>query len=683
MTKTLKLKSKGYLYTCELTEIENKRLKVVMPYQKELKDEIKAMEGARWNPDEKCWTVADSARNWFQFRFLSALEQKDSPYFRYDQPLDKKLKIKRFNRAKLKLIDAYEHQNEMVSHGLIRKQCIIAGEMGTGKTLALIEIMERSGKTNWWYVAPRSVLRAIERELAIWGSTVRPTLMTYEEVGKRMKAWVPGAPAPEGVIFDESSRIKTSTSQRSQAAKGLADGVRADHGDNGYVILASGTPAPKSPADWWHQCEVACPGYLKEGDIYKFRNRLGIIVQKSSIAGGVYPQLVTWRDDVTKCNICGQKSDNPLHVDDPHSPEAAILQDALPPDQKLHSFVASKNEIFTLYQRMQGLVLVKFKKDCLDLPEKQYRIIEVKPTGSVLRVAKLLTNASATVIQGLTLLRELSDGFQYVKVKTGVTECPRCDGRRRVVDPVEIPGSCANCVTIRELDEAGFPSDVTTCPTHLPKYTEGEVDCPHCGGTGSVSKYETTTKQVACPKDDALIDLLDEYGDVGRLVIYGGFTGTIDRIVDVCHKNDWATIRVDQGKWVIQDSKGGKIDFDPLELFQNDTAEHREKFPRVAFVAHPKSGGMGLTLTASPAIVYFSNDFDGEARTQSEDRIHRPGMDLNRGATIIDIFHLPSDRKVLENLKTKRNMELMSLGEIREAMSVSQVVIDAARESLN
>jgi hypothetical protein len=74
---------------------------------------------------------------------------------------------------------------------------------------------------------------------------------------------------------------------------------------------------------------------------------------------------------------------------------------------------------------------------------------------------------------------------------------------------------------------------------------------------------------------------------------------------------------------------------------------------------------MGLTLTASPSIVYYSNDFNSEARTQSEDRIHRPGC---TGTNIIDLIHLPTDLRVLENLKAKRTLEKMTLGDIGDAI---------------
>lgn len=44
-----------------------------------------------------------------------------------------------------------------------------------------------------------------------------------------------------------------------------------------------------------------------------------------------------------------------------------------------------------------------------------------------------------------------------------------------------------------------------------------------------------------------------------------------------------------------------------------------------AFVGQPQSGGLGLTLTAADAVIYYSNDFNWGIRAQSEDRAHRKG----------------------------------------------------------
>jgi SNF2 family DNA or RNA helicase len=503
-------------------------------------------------------------------------------------------------------------------------------------------------------------LRAVEREFVIWGTALDAQFMTYEGMTKRVKHWVNGEKSPPYVVFDESSKLKSHTSQRSQAAQALADGARRDWGADSKVILMTGTPAPKDPGDWWSQCEIACPGFLKEGDIHKFKNRLGVIVQKERFdGGGVYPSLITWRNDTRKCNVCGLYKEEPVH----NSIVAGLVGDD--PDAA-HTFVESVNEIEYLYKRMQGLVVVYFKKDCLDLPDKVYRPIHVEPTQSTLRAAKLIPKAAKTVIEGLTRLRELSDGFQYIKEKNGKKPCERCEGKGEVLLEQEIPDTCPNC----KVHKSMLPDGVTevlenVCGEHIPKIDRSYDKCPHCKGTGDEDRFVRNVKEVPCPKEQALIDLLDEYDDVGRVVIYAGFTAAIDRCVRICQKQGWHVIRIDQGKELVIDEQGRHLTTkDYLTIFQ----DQKDEYPRVAFIAHPGSAGMGLTLTASPVIIYYSNDFNGEYRTQSEDRIHRPGMDLNLGATIIDIIHLPSDQKVIDNLKAKRNLELMSLGELNDVL---------------
>ena len=98
---------------------------------------------------------------------------------------------------------------------------------------------------------------------------------------------------------------------------------------------------------------------------------------------------------------------------------------------------------------------------------------------------------------------------------------------------------------------------------------------------------------------------------------------------------------------------------------------YREKYPRVVVVAHPEAGGTGLTFTSAPACVYYSNTFKGEDRTQSEQRIHRAGMDTNRGCVIYDLVCLPSDLVVYESLKNKRKLEQMTLGVLRDEIENS------------
>jgi hypothetical protein len=625
-------------------EPDGDKIRFKFGFNRSLINEIKCMQGARWSPEKKQWSVNASRRNLFQLEYLCG----KNPYKWFDRPLGDFP----FSRP------LYEHQKHLASHALTYHYVIMAAEMGTGKSLSSIEVMELSGHDDWWYVGPRSAIESYKYELMKWRSKVIPTIFTYEELKKAIENWQAGKKAPRGLILDEASRCKNPTAQRSQAAFQVAEGVRQDWGMDGYVIEMSGSPAPKSPADWYHLCEIAWPGYIREGDINKFRNRLAVTVQKESIAGGTYPELVTWRDDENKCQICGQF---PEHQN--HDQAAAMTMG----DGTWHSYVKGKNEIAFLYERMKGLVVVKFKKDCLDLPEKQYRQIILKPTKSIEQAAKILSAKARTTIEGLTNLRELSDGFQYKEKVIGKKDCPACNGTKTIRKWMAKEG-----VEMVEPDHPDF-----LARKDAGDYYEDIGPCDYCSGTGQINDIARETVEVPTPKEDALAGLLDEHSDVGRLVIYAGFTGSIDRVVKICHKFGWVTIRVDGRGWHCLDTNGSAITPDMLpevkmgspflQLFQ----DLKEKYPLVAFVGHPGSAGMGLTLTASPSIVYWSNDFNAESRIQSEDRIHRAGMDVNRGATIIDLLHLPSDTLVLNNLQKKRDLQALSLGEMQRVIDES------------
>ncbi|MFX1512751.1 MAG: hypothetical protein ACFFCQ_09210 [Promethearchaeota archaeon] len=600
----IKLKAGRFLIPVQM-ETTEEYIFLRFKYNKKLLDEVRCMESAHWcgydDPPSKVWRVANSRHNRFQLEYL----QGGNPYTHYDQ------EIIEHNYTR----PLYQHQKEAADFLLSRKRAILASEMGCGKTLAAIEVMERSGSFDWWYVAPRSALKAVEREFMIWDFKLTPKLFTYEGLTKHIKNW-PGGDAPFGVVFDESSRAKNPTAQRSQASYILANGVRDDN--DGFVILMSGSPAPKSPADWYNQCRIACPGYLKEGNYHKFRQRLALIKQVESPYGQAYPHVVTWFDNEKKCKICGELKEN-HGLDD-------------------HTFESSRNEVELLSKRMKGLVLTQFKKDCLELPDKIYRTIELEPTREILDIASAVLASANTVVAGLTLLRELSDGFQYIEKVVDEETCPVCSGTKQILNPLyqaDIPESSLN----EEVDLE-----------NQQKYTI----CDGCGGKGTRKVTQRITEQVETPKESALRDLLDEYSEVGRLVIYAGFTGSVDRCVAICEANKWEWIRVDGRGW------HSSLLGDHLTNFQDKLQEH----PRIAFIGQPSAAGMGLTLTASPAIIYYSNDFNAESRIQSEDRIHRPGMDINRGATIIDLLHLPTDYLVLENLRKKRQLQSISMGEV-------------------
>jgi hypothetical protein len=648
-------------------------------YNPAITEELKSMHGIQYHGYKEAphrevalsvfgkdtiWSIEDNIRNRFQLEYL----QGGNPYKVWDDFLAGKYEEPEFHRP------LRAHQKELVCHGLNVHYAIWAAEMGTGKTLAAIEVMERSAATDIWYAAPKSALKAVEMDMRKWGCKANPQMMTYNELVKRMRNWKEGDKAPQFLVCDESQKVKTPTAQRTVASLALAEGVREDWGQDGYVILMSGSPAPKSPCDWWSQCEIAYPGFIKEGNITKFRNRLGLHELRESFAGGSFMERLTWLDDERKCAICGELADHIMHSKAGGS--------------KWHPWQKSINEVERLYKRMKGLVVVKFKKDCLDLPEKQYRIITCPVMPSTVRAAKLITATSSTTAQALILLRELSDGFQYTEVPSGKEECPLCHGAKEM-DDFEIKPEFAEMYASGILDDEGL-----SVSEYREKYFDcRRTTCTKCAGHGEVTRYTRDVERVPCPKDEAFEDVLEEHEDVGRLVVYAGFEGSVNRCVEIAQKQRWAVVKWDGKGIEIWNAEGTRLRVksdghkgvdhegcvDPLVMFQEDL----DSFPRVCFIGNAGAAGTGLTLTASPSILYFSNSFNADDRIQSEDRIHRMGMDVNRGATIIDLYHLPTDKYILDNLKEKKKLQDISMGDLKSVMSDEQVdeyLIDIRRK---
>jgi SNF2 family DNA or RNA helicase len=578
LTETLKLRAGQFKIPVEMTKV-NGKLFFKFPYNKHLLSEIKSMKGSRWHgfedPPRKEWSVTDCERNRFQLDFLMG----NNPYKHYDLPI----KESNFTRANL-----YNHQKEMINFGLTRKKCILACEMGTGKTLAAIEIMEQSGYTNWVWVGPASAIAAVKLEFEIWNAKILPRFTTYGKLENELC---------DGIIIDESSKIKNATTQRAQRVVKFIEDMKK-YNEDCYIILMSGAPAPKAPPDWHNQAETVCPGFLKEGDANKLKHTLALITEEKSITGGVFPKLVTWLDDENKCKHCGMYR------------EDHILEE--------HTFEKSVNEVSRLYRRMDGLVYVKFKKDVMDLPEKQFKIIKTSPSPSLERLVKTILKTEARAISALMKIRELSDGFLYEETKSNEKEtCQVCKGHK----------------------------------------VYRKETCTLCKGTGEVLKTIRTAKRIDCPKDKVFVDLLDQHEPIGRFVTFAGFTETVDKLTEISLKYQWNVIRVDGRGWKYF-PEGPNDSKDMLKLFQSKEDKN------IIFIGNPGSAGMGLTLTASPSAFFYSNSFNGEDRIQAIERIHRPGMDINKGATIIDIIHLEIDTHILNNLNKKINLLKLTMGDL-------------------
>ena len=234
-----------------------------------------------------------------------------------------------------------------------------------------------------------------------------------------------------------------------------------------------------------------CPGFIREGTPEKFKRRLAIIEQRESFeGGGVYPHLITWKDDENKCNICGMMKDAETHCE----PQQEGSVDVFENNALCHVFVPSKNEVAYPYQRMKGLVTVKFKRDCLDLPDKIYHEIVLKPSRSTLNAAAAIQAKAPSAIQALTLLRELSDGFQYIQTPTGTAVCEVCHGTKETDEPYD-----ANDLD-NFPDQAEIEAGRRFMDGAIIRMETRKGPCWTCNATGIVTSYSRETIQIPDPE---------------------------------------------------------------------------------------------------------------------------------------------------------------------------------------
>jgi len=374
----LKIRDGNYLVTIPVTmETHNSTLKIWSAYNKSLIDELKVMQQAKWNPDEKCWTIADSERNQYALEYLTGL--RTSP--------DK------FSHAWTTRRKLFIHQEEGIIFAITNRRCMLAFEMGLGKTLCAIEVMEyaflKQKMYNWWLVAPLGAQKEWKRQLIKWNCKLKFVVVsTYESLEKHMEA-TRDENIPHGVIFDESVKLKNPSSKRSQVANELCRLVRTNPSieGGGYIVELSGAPAPRNPIDWWHQIECLQPGFIREGDAYKFRNRYANIVTVDH-GYGPHKEVESWNDE----------------------------------------------EVERLGKRLSPIVMVKKKKDCLNLPDKIFDTITIEPSVEVVATAELLLDTCGTGALALERLRELSDGFLYTEEGTTIHNRAKLDIIKELLD---------------------------------------------------------------------------------------------------------------------------------------------------------------------------------------------------------------------------------------------------------
>src|SRR5690606_7199279 len=115
-----------------------------------------------------------------------------------------------------------------------------------------------------------------------------------------------------------------------------------------------------------------------------------------------------------------------------------------------------------------------------------------------------------------------------------------------------------------------------------------EMVCDICKGSKVVQAEDRATIQVPCPKEDALKSLLEDYEEYGRVVIFAGFTGAVDRCVRTCKEEGWQVIRLDgRGWWSTMQGNSAQLQ----NYFDNPSREG--PLEKIAFIGQSDAAGMG------------------------------------------------------------------------------------------
>ena len=165
---------------------------------------------------------------------------------------------------------------------------------------------------------------------------------------------------------------------------------------------------------------------------------------------------------------------------------------------------------------------------------------------------------------------------------------------------------------------------------------------------GHFKADDGTLKIIKNERVNALMDILEEVE--GKAIIWAHWRHDIDSIVKAIKKEYPGSVMTYYGSTSTEDrAKAIKEIQDP---------ESKVRF----LVGTPQTGGYGITLTEANVMIYYSNGYDLEKRTQSEARINRIGQ--KRKMTYIDIIcEKTVDERIVKALRKKINIASEVMGE--------------------
>ena len=166
---------------------------------------------------------------------------------------------------------------------------------------------------------------------------------------------------------------------------------------------------------------------------------------------------------------------------------------------------------------------------------------------------------------------------------------------------------------------------------------------------GHFKADDGTLKIIKNERVNALMDILEEVE--GKAIIWAHWRHDIDSVVKAIEKEyDPGSVMTYYGSTSTEDRAKA------INEIQDPNSKVR------FLVGTPQTGGYGITLTEANVMIYYSNGYDLEKRTQSEARINRIGQ--KRKMTYIDIIcENTVDERIVKALRKKINIASEVMGE--------------------
>ena len=267
-----------------------------------------------------------------------------------------------------------------------------------------------------------------------------------------------------------------------------------------------------------------------------------------------------------------------------------------------------------------------------------------KSRYSVLRTANF-GGRSVQIVVGYKNLDELSERieqFSYRVLKEDCLDLPSYSFTKRIIQLSKEQQKIYQ--SMKQLALAQQNGKLMTTATALVQLMRlHQITCGH------FKSDDGTIQKIKNERLDALMDILSEVEN--KAVIWAHYKHDIEVIVEA--------IKKEYGP----DSYVTYYGDTPSEIRQNNIKLFQDENSKVRFlIGTPQTGGYGITLTAGNVMIYYSNGYDLEKRTQSEARINRAGQ--KRKMTYIDIIAEDTvDEKIVDALRKKIDIASKVMGE--------------------